>query len=133
MTVVFVEFHFRGHVVKERAIDELLAQSSRPSQRCNREFFPVTTVRSESPVRNSRFWSASANETKHPRQVSSGGCSILVTTVKSSGNFAQQFVLLLPGRLECPRENLLKTIAVVHGGVKEDNVGALFGSREFVV
>jgi len=24
-------------------------------------------------------------------------------------------------------------IAVVHGGVKEDNVGALFGSREFVL
>lgn len=24
-------------------------------------------------------------------------------------------------------------IAVVHGGVKEDNVGAIFGSREFVL
>ena len=24
-------------------------------------------------------------------------------------------------------------IAVVHGGVKENNVGALFGSREFVL
>jgi hypothetical protein len=51
MTVVFVEFHFRGNVVKERAIDELSAQSNRRSQRCNREFFPVTHVGAESPVR----------------------------------------------------------------------------------
>jgi hypothetical protein len=51
MTVVFVEFHFRGNVIEKRAIDELLAQSGRTNQRCNREFFPVTNVGAESPVR----------------------------------------------------------------------------------
>jgi len=58
---------------------------------------------------------------------------VLLLAVKTSGDFAQQLILFLPPRFQCPREDLLKMIAVVHCGVKEDNVGALFGSREFVL
>jgi hypothetical protein len=47
---------------------------------------------------------------------------------KRSGDFVQQLVLFLPPRFQCPGKDLLKMIAVVHDGVKEDNVGALFGS-----
>ena len=46
--------------------------------------------------------------------------------VKSSGNFAQQFVLLLPARFERPGEDLLKMIAVIHGSMKKHNVGVVF-------
>ena len=50
----------------------------------------------------------------------------LFLAAKSSGNFAQLFVLLLPAGFEGPGEDLLKMIAIVHGGVKKNNVGALF-------
>ena len=50
----------------------------------------------------------------------------LFFAAKIFGNFAQQLVLsLLPG-LKCPREDLLKMIAILHRGVEENNVGALF-------
>jgi hypothetical protein len=52
---------------------------------------------------------------------------------ETRGDFAQQLLLFLPPRFQCPREDLLKMIAVVHGGVKENNISALFGSREFVL
>ena len=57
----------------------------------------------------------------------------LLFAPKTSGDFAQQLVLFLPPRFQCPGKDLLKKIAVAHGGVKEDNIGALFGSREFVL
>ena len=53
----------------------------------------------------------------------------LLLAPETRGDFAQQLILFLPPRFQCPREDLLKMIAVVHGGVKENNVGALFGSR----
>ena len=57
----------------------------------------------------------------------------LFLVAKTSRDFVQQLVLFLPPRFQCPREDLLKMNAVVHGGVKENNVGAFFGSREFVL
>ena len=57
----------------------------------------------------------------------------LLLAPETRGDFAQQLVLFLPPRFQCPREDLLKMIAVVHRGVKEDNVGARFGSRKFVL
>ena len=56
-----------------------------------------------------------------------------ISRSETSRDFVQQLILFLPPRFQCPREDLLKMIAVVHGGVKEDNVGAIFGSREFVL
>ena len=52
----------------------------------------------------------------------------LSLAMKTSGNFAQQFIPLLPARLECPGEDLLKMIAVIHGSMKKNNVGAVFRS-----
>ena len=57
----------------------------------------------------------------------------LLLAPETRGDFARQLILFLPPRFQCPREDLLKMIAVGHGGMKEDNVGALFGSREFVL
>src|SRR5262249_38989953 len=54
--------------------------------------------------------------------------SRLLLAAKSSGNFAQQLVLLRPARLERPGEDLLELVAVVHGCMKKNNVGAFFGS-----
>jgi hypothetical protein len=59
--------------------------------------------------------------------------TMLLFASETRGDFAHQLSLFLPPRFQCPRENLLKMIAVVHGGVKENNVGAFFGSREFVL
>jgi hypothetical protein len=42
-------------------------------------------------------------------------------------------VLLLPARLKRPREDLLELVAVVHGGMKKDNVGPFFGSTYFIL
>ena len=53
---------------------------------------------------------------------------VLLLAAKGLGNFAEQLVLILPAGLECPHENLLEMIAVIHGGVKENNVSAFFGS-----
>ena len=36
---------------------------------------------------------------------------------ETSGDFVQQLVLFLPSRFHHPREDLLKLIAVVHGGM----------------
>jgi hypothetical protein len=55
---------------------------------------------------------------------------MLLFGAKTCRDFAEQFILFLPPRFECPREDLLKMIAVVHGGVK-DNLGAVFGSGDF--
>ena len=41
----------------------------------------------------------------------------LLFAAKASRHFAQKFILFLPSRFQCPREDLLKMIAVVHGGV----------------
>jgi hypothetical protein len=40
--------------------------------------------------------------------------------VKSSANFAQLVVLLLPAGFERPGEDLLKMIAVIHSGVEKN-------------
>ena len=58
---------------------------------------------------------------------------VLLLAAKSLGNFAEQLVLFLPPRFQCPREDLLEMVAVVDGGVKEDPLFvkkccALFGS-----
>jgi len=45
---------------------------------------------------------------------------------ETRSDFAHQLILFLPPRFQCPRKDLLKMIAVVHGGVKENDVGALF-------
>ena len=52
----------------------------------------------------------------------------LFLAVKSTGNFAQPRKRsgLFPARFERPREDLLKMIAVVDGGMKKNNVGAFF-------
>jgi hypothetical protein len=50
----------------------------------------------------------------------------LFLTLESCSNFAQHLVLLWPARLECPGEDLLKMIALIHGGMKKNNVGAVF-------
>ena len=50
----------------------------------------------------------------------------LSLAVKTSGNFVQQFVLLLPAGLERPGEDLLKMVAVVHSSMQKNNVGAFF-------
>jgi hypothetical protein len=42
---------------------------------------------------------------------------------ETSGNFAQQLVLLLPASFERPCEDLSKMVAVIHGSMKENNVG----------
>ena len=52
--------------------------------------------------------------------------TMLLFAPKTRGDFAQQFILVLPPRFQCPREDLLKMIAVVHSGMKENNVGTLF-------
>ena len=52
----------------------------------------------------------------------------LLFAAKTSRNLAEQLILFLPPRFQCPREDLLKMIAVVDGDVKENNVGALFAS-----
>jgi hypothetical protein len=52
----------------------------------------------------------------------------LFFAVETRCDFAEQLILFLPPRFQCPGEDLLKVIAVVNGGVKENNVGALFGS-----
>src|SRR2546430_14009363 len=57
----------------------------------------------------------------------------LLLAAEGSGNFAQHFVLLLPARLKSPREDLLELAAVVHGGMKKDNVGPFFGSTYFIL
>src|SRR5437764_11279714 len=57
----------------------------------------------------------------------------LLLAAKSSGNFAQQLVLLRPAGLERPSEDLLEIIAVIHGGVKKNDVGALFCPVYFVL
>ncbi len=44
----------------------------------------------------------------------------LFLAVEAASSFAQQIILFLPARLERPREDLLVTVAVVDGGVKED-------------
>lgn len=46
---------------------------------------------------------------------------------------AEQLILFLPPRFQRPRENLLEMIAGIHGGLKENNVGAIFGSGYFVL
>jgi hypothetical protein len=51
----------------------------------------------------------------------------LFLAAKTSGNIAQQLVLLLPPRLERPGEDLLKLIAVIDGSMKKNNIGAVFG------
>ena len=58
---------------------------------------------------------------------------VLLLAAKSLGNFAEQLVLFLPPRFQCPREDLLEMVAVVDGRVKEDPLfvkkcWALFGS-----
>ncbi len=50
----------------------------------------------------------------------------LSLAVKTSGNFVQQFVLLLPAGLERPGEDLLKMVAVVHSSMQKNNVGGFF-------
>lgn len=60
-------------------------------------------------------------------------CDRVLFAAKTSGDFAQQLILFLPPRFQCPREDLLKMIAIVHGGVKENNVGSFFGSGQFVL
>ena len=52
----------------------------------------------------------------------------LLFAAKTPGDFVQQLILFFPSRFQCPRKDLLKMIAVVHGGMNENNVGALFGS-----
>ena len=57
----------------------------------------------------------------------------LLFAAETSRNFAQQLILFLPPRFQCPREDLLEMVAVVDGGVKEDPLfvkkcWALFGS-----
>ena len=54
--------------------------------------------------------------------------TMLLFAPETRSDFAQQLILFLPPRFQCPREDLLKMIAVVHSGVKENNVGTLFGS-----
>jgi hypothetical protein len=53
---------------------------------------------------------------------------VLFLAAKSSSNFAEQLVLFLPPRFQCPDKDLLKMVAVVPGGMKENNVGSVFGS-----
>jgi hypothetical protein len=52
----------------------------------------------------------------------------LLFAPETRSHFAQQLILFLPPRFQRPREDLLKIVAVIYGGVKENNVGALFGS-----
>ena len=52
----------------------------------------------------------------------------LLFAPETRGDFAQQLMLFSPPRFQCSGEDLLKIIAVVYDGVKENNVGALFGS-----
>ena len=52
---------------------------------------------------------------------------------ETRGDFVQQFVLFLPPRFQCPGKDLLKMIAVVHGGVKTNHVGAVFRPSYFVL
>ncbi len=56
----------------------------------------------------------------------------LLFAPETRGDFAQQLILFLPPRFQCPREDLLKMIAVVHGGVKENNA-AFVGARRIQV
>jgi hypothetical protein len=50
----------------------------------------------------------------------------LFLAVKGPGNFAQLFVLILPAGFECPGEDLLKMITVIHDSMNKNNVGAVF-------
>ena len=52
----------------------------------------------------------------------------LLFAPETRGDFTQQFILFLPAGFKSPRENLLKMIAVIQGGMKENNVGAFVGS-----
>jgi len=52
----------------------------------------------------------------------------LLFASETRGDFAQQFILFLPAGFKSPRENLLEMIAVIQGGMKKNNVAALFGS-----
>ncbi len=58
---------------------------------------------------------------------------VLLLAVKTSGNFAEQCVLLLPVRFERPGENLLELVAVVYRRMKKYNVAALFRPAYFVL
>jgi len=58
---------------------------------------------------------------------------VLFLAVKSLGNFARELILFFPPRFECSGKDLLEMIAVVYGGMKKNNVGALFGSGSFVL
>ena len=46
---------------------------------------------------------------------------------------AEQLVLFLPPRFECPCEDLLEMIVIIHGGMKKNNVCALFCAAYFVL
>src|SRR5262249_3157227 len=59
--------------------------------------------------------------------------SRLLLAAKSSGNFAQQLVLLRPARLKRPGEDLLEIIAVIDSGVKKNDVRTLFRPVYFVL
>ena len=58
---------------------------------------------------------------------------MLLFAPETSGDFAEQLVLLFPAGLNCPRVDSLKMVAVVYGSVEKNNVSALFGSRELVL
>ena len=76
------------------------------------------------------IWARSVNRISFSRARTEHVTTLLLTP-ETSGDFVQQLVLFLPPRFQRPCKDLLKMIAVVYGGVKENNVGALFGSREF--
>jgi len=57
----------------------------------------------------------------------------LLFAAKTSGDFAAQLILFLPPRFQCPGEDLLEMVAIVYGGMKENNVGSLFSSAQFVL
>ena len=53
---------------------------------------------------------------------------MLLFAPETRGDFAEQLVLLFPAGLNCPRVDSLRMVAVVYGGVKQYDVGTLFGS-----